>query len=248
MNPYIERELVWHDFHESFMPFAREVLSAQVRPRYFVRIDEHIYIHESEEVTRRLVGRGDVLLTEGVPQPGTSGVQLLEAPAHVQQPVPDIERLSYLEVRDRAHRDLVTVIELLSPSNKQPGPDRDQYLAKRAALLTSAAHYVEIDLLRGGPRLPWLDLPECDYYVVVSRCGKRPDAGIWPIQLRDRLPLIPIPLKEGESDATLDLQQVLHRVYDSSGYADYIYTNSPEPTLSAADAAWAEQLIAANSG
>ncbi len=46
MNPYIERASVWHDCHESFMPVVQEILTAQVLPRYFVRIDEQMYIHE----------------------------------------------------------------------------------------------------------------------------------------------------------------------------------------------------------
>src|SRR5438034_9394266 len=71
MNPYIERASVWHDFHESFMPLAREILSAQLLPRYFVRIDEHMYIHERSAEERRFVGRGDLLVTRLAP-PGTA--------------------------------------------------------------------------------------------------------------------------------------------------------------------------------
>jgi hypothetical protein len=243
MNPYLEREAVFHDFHESFMPLAREILSSQVRPRYFVKIDEHIYIHEPEE-PRQLIGRGDLLVSEGTSAAAAkSGVQLLEAPAQVRQPVVDTERVSYLEIRERENRDRVAVLELLRRSNKYRGPDRDQYLAKRGELLATTAHFIEIDLLRGGPGLPWLDLPECDYYVVVSRMERRPHAGIWPIKLRDRLPEIPVPLKEGDADATLDLQQVLDRIYDAAGYEDYVYASPPEPPLSKEDAAWAKEQI-----
>jgi hypothetical protein len=112
MNPYLEQDAAWHDFHESFMPVAREFLSAQLLPRYFVKIDEHIYIHELSD---------------------------------------DQQRLSYLEVRDKQNRTLIAVLELLSPTNKRPGPDGDQYVNKREQLLASRAHIVEIDLLRGGP-------------------------------------------------------------------------------------------------
>lgn len=42
-----------------------------------------------------------------------------------------VERQSFLEIRDRAGRKLVTAVELLSPSNKRPGSDRQQYLHKR---------------------------------------------------------------------------------------------------------------------
>ena len=105
------------------------------------------------------------------------------------------------------------------------------------------AHFIEIDLLRGGPRMPWLDLPECDYCVVVSRAERRPKAGVWPIRLRDRLPVIPVPLREGDPDARLDLQELLHRIYDAAGYAYDIYSGSPEPPLSPDETAWAEAVL-----
>ncbi len=83
----------------------------------------------------------------------------------------------------------MTVIELLSPTNKYAGPDREQYLVKRRELLASPVHFVEIDLLRGGPRMPMQDLPECDYCVLVSRVETRLDAGLWPIRLREPIRL-----------------------------------------------------------
>jgi len=243
MNPYLEQEDAWHDFHESFMPAVRELLNAQVLPRYFVKIDEHVYIHELDEESRRLVGRADLSVAKGPAGERSAATGLLEAPAFVWQPSVDVERLSYLEIRDRQNRQLITVIELLSPSNKWPGGDRDQYLAKQTKLLSSKAHLVEIDLLRGGPRMPWLELPVCDYCAVVSRLEERPRAGIWPIQLRERLPIIPVPLRTGEPDAKLDLQQILNRIYDAAGYEVYIYTGEPEPPLSAQDAVWAKEFL-----
>ena len=59
-----------------------------------------------------------------------------------------IERQRYLEIRDRRDRELVAVVELLSPVNKKSGPYRAQYLTKRSEILASPAHLVEIDLLR----------------------------------------------------------------------------------------------------
>jgi hypothetical protein len=170
---------------------------------------------------------------------------LLEAPTHVRLPLADLERISFVEVRTREDWQLVTVIELLSPANKKPGPDRDQYLAKRSQLLASPVHFVELDLLRGGPRLPLDDLQECDYYAMVSRAEERPRAGLWPIHLADPLPVLPIPLRPPDADARLDLAAILHRVYDSARYQSYIYAGEPQPRLSAEDAAWARQFVLA---
>ena len=131
--------------------------------------------------------------------------------------------MPFLEVRDRQGRELVTVIELLSPSNKRAGDDREQYLAKRRELLRSPAHLVEIDLLRGWTPMPQEGRPECDYSVMVSRAEKRRAAEFWPIRLRDRLPVIPIPLRPPDDAAPVDLQEALHRAYDGPGYEHFIY-------------------------
>jgi hypothetical protein len=244
MNPYLERESVCHDFHENFLPVAREMLNAQVLPRYFVKINEHMYVHEFGQEQRRFVGRGDLQVAPLMPQQSSSSATgLLEAPAEVVVPHIDVEGLSFLEIRDRDSRQLITVVELLSPANKYSGPDREQYLPKTRRLLQSNVHFVEINLLRGGPPMPWLDMPACAYSVVVSRAERRPKAGVWPIGLRDRLPTIPVPLRPGDADARLDLQAVLNRVYDAAGYHYYVYADEPVPRLSPEDAAWARQFV-----
>jgi hypothetical protein len=79
--------------------------------------------------------------------------------------------------------------------------------------------------------------------VLVSRAERWPHAGFWAIGLRERLPVIPVPLKSPDDDAQLDLQEVLHHVYDASGYEDYIYSGAPDPPLLPDDQAWAESVI-----
>jgi hypothetical protein len=245
MNPYLEQEDVWHDFHERFLPAAAAFLTPQVRPKYIVRLDEHAYIHELPANERHLAGRPDIgVAARPGAKAGIVSSQAAAAPAYVGLPVAtDVERQAFIEIRDRANRELVSVIELLSPSNKRVGGDRDQYLGKRQEFIQSPAHFVELDLLRGGPRMPLDGLPSCDYYALVSRAGDRPQSGIWTIHLRDVLPAIPIPLRTGDPDASLDLQQVLHRVYDAAGYEDYIYAGSPQPPLSHEDALWAREFV-----
>jgi hypothetical protein len=83
----------------------------------------------------------------------------------------------------------------------------------------------------------------CSYSVLVSTVEERPEAAFWPIGLRDRLPVIPIPLREPHPPATLDLQELLHRVYDEAGYEYDIYDGSPQPPLSAEEVEWARQFV-----
>jgi len=243
MNPYLEHDQVWHDFHERFIPAAAESLAEQVDPNYIVKIDEHVYIHELEGDARAFVGRGDVTVARQPTRMSAAGTSaVVEAPAQVWLPRFDAERISYVEIRDRQSWEIVTVLELLSPANKRPGPDRESYLAKRSELLSGSAHVVELDLLRGGPRLPLEALPECEYYALVSRVEERPQAGVWPIRLREPLPKLPVPLRRPDPDALLDLQAILHRIYDAARYHRYIYQHPLQPPISSSDAAWAAGL------
>ena len=247
MNPYLEQDDVWLDFHDSFIPVLRELIAPQVRPKYLVKLEERIYVHEVADEERYFLGRSDVSVAVGRSKAsaGTSAsAALLDAPQEGLLPaITDTERQSYIEIRDRDSRELITVVELLSPSNKKAGTDREQYLAKRRELLASSVHLVEIDLLRGGIRMPVEDLPDCDYCILVSRSEQRPRVGLWPIRLREPLPTIPIPLSAPDPDARVDLKQALDRVYDAAGYEDYIYDGKPRPPLHPDDAAWARQFL-----
>jgi hypothetical protein len=244
MNPYLEQDDAWTDFHDGMIPAIRDALSPQVSPNYIVKIEEHIYIHEPAADERMLVGHGDVSVARLSEKPGrTLGGVAVQSPARIRIPSVDFHKHLFLEIRDRKRRELICVLELLSPTNKKPGPDREQYLAKRASLLRSEAHFIEIDLLRGWPRMPMEPLASCDYCIMVSRVEDRPDANFWPLQLRERIPPIPVPLRPPSADVALDLQEILHRVYDAAYYKDYIYQGAPTPALHAEDAAWAAALL-----
>jgi hypothetical protein len=228
MNPFLEQPDAWHDFHETFCVHCRELFLPKVRPNYLVKVAEHDHLHEVPADERQ----------------GGASRSILQAPAFGTIPLAvDIEGQSFLEIRDRQDRRLIAVIELVSPSNKKPGADREQFVAKRLEFLRGSVHYVEIDLLRGGPRLPLRDVVLRDYYVLVRRMEEWPRVSVWTFSLRDPLPVIPIPLKAPDADAHLDLQEVLQRVYDAGGYGDYIYAGMPEPPLSDGDAQWARQFV-----
>jgi hypothetical protein len=246
MNPYLEQEVAFHDFHQTCIPIIRELLNERIRPRYFAAVDITLYIHEPPAEQRRALGKPDVIVAKGSAAGDAEGAARFSQPAPAYGLLPleiDEVRLSYLEIRRLQDRRLVTVIEMLSPSNKYAGGDRQKYLQKRRDIFATDVHLVEIDLLRGGPRLPLDGMPDCDYCALVGRATERPKVGIFPIGLRERLPTIPIPLIEPDGDAMLDLKQMLDIAYDRSGYDEYIYERSPEPALRPADAEWAKQFV-----
>jgi hypothetical protein len=137
------------------------------------------------------------------------------------------------------------VIETLSPANKRTASDgRQQYLEKRAEILSSRSNLVELDLLRGGTRLPVVGLPATDYCALVSRARRRPKVSIYPWSIRQSLPSISIPLKDDDADVSLDLQSAFTTVFDRARYQLSLdYTAAVDPPFSAEDAIWANTLL-----
>jgi hypothetical protein len=252
MDPYIEGS-VWEDFHTDFMSALRELLIPLVRPRYVVRIEERAYLEHSPGEGREWI-RPDVAIAARPTGPlshessgGTgTAVAVAAAPVVVTLPIPEREREHFLTIRERESMEVVTVIEVLSPSNKRPGSDgRREYLGKRETVLVGPAHLVELDLLRGGERLPTVEpLPPGDYYAIVSRKLRRPEADVYFWTLRQRLPAIKIPLASYDADVLLDLQAAFATVYDRAGY-DYSldYRYPVEPPLTDEDAVWVQQQL-----
>jgi hypothetical protein len=152
-----------------------------------------------------------------------------------------------LEVRETAGGQVVTVIELLSPANKQRGSEGyTRYLRKRLDILRSRTNLVEIDLLRGGKSLPMEGNPPTgDYHFIVSHHWQRPQAHLYVFGVHETIPDCPIPLEHNEEiEPVLVLQRLLHTLYEQAGYDLRInYRTDPTPPLAAPDAAWADNLL-----
>jgi hypothetical protein len=162
--------------------------------------------------------------------------------------MPDEVTERYLEVRDVATGEVITAIEILSPTNKLTRGGRNQYDRKRLKVLGSATNLLEIDLLRSGEPFP-IRFQNGDrealYRIVVSRAPWRPRADVYLFGLRAPIPDVPMPLRPGESEPVLPLNRVLHDLYDRAGYDQVIdYQQPPVPPLGDEDAVWAAQLLA----
>jgi hypothetical protein len=162
-------------------------------------------------------------------------------------PISEERRESYLVVRETETRRIVTTIELLSPSNKRPGSrGRRKYLSKRRAVLDSDAHLLEIDLLRGGARMPFETRERVggDYVVLVSRASRRPKAELSLWSVPARLPIVPLPLAHGDPDVMVDLQAVLDTVYDRAGYDRLLNYAAPlVPAVGAEAQRWVDEIF-----
>jgi hypothetical protein len=146
----------------------------------------------------------------------------------------------------RPERSLVAVLELLSPANKE-NRGRREYLAKRQTLLQQKVHLVELDLLRGGRRMPLSEpLPEGDYYYLVSRGDRRPNCEVYSWTLRDPLPTLPVPLRAPDADCRVDLAAVFTAVYQRGRYQRSLdYTAPPPVAVDEETRAWMRQRLRA---
>ena len=249
MDPYIEHPEVWSDFHGGLAGEIRATLNATIQPRYVARMTPYV-TYEVIKVAQSHAIRPDVGVWQ--PQPPieqAEGVATVVMPAPAESLVP-LEvplRLYSVEIRAAGDMLLVTAIEILSPVNKRAGHEAHvDYLRKRRELLRSQAHFMEIDLLRGGKRPPLeRPVPAAPYYVTLSRVERRPTVEVWPIQLADKLPVLPVPLLEPDPDVALDLGAVVGRVYERGGYAVLIDYQQPPPPppLSETEARWLDEHL-----
>jgi hypothetical protein len=233
MDPYLEHPALWPGVHQSVITYSRDLLQEQAGDGFIVTMGERVYVearraHKNPRVTKTKAADSPVV------------VVVLEG----------IERREvFLEILDARNGDkVVTVIEVLSPSNKRKGPGRELYLGKQRDVLESDASLVEIDLLREGEptvALPPESLGEEAYRVVVSRPQDRKRRELYPIALRDPLPRAGIPLVPPHADLVLDLAAVMAQTYERGAYGRRIdYGREPFPALRREDEAWCRKLLA----
>jgi hypothetical protein len=245
MDPFVEGP-DWGDFHTRFITIICDLLVPQIEPRYMARIERRIYV-QSGGYVRPI--KADIALLEHPDEPrsdapyATSSV--VAEPLLLTLEMPEEIEEVFLTIRERVTREIVTVIEVLSPTNKRAGSGRDEYLTKRHEILRSDANLVEIDLLRGGQRLPVKEaLPAADYFAFISRGMARPHCEVYAWRLRQTLPTIPIPLRPGDTDVELPLQAAFAASYDRGGYAHSLdYGRALEPAPNDVDATWIRERL-----
>jgi Protein of unknown function (DUF4058) len=242
MNPYLEAPALWSEVHSWLIVELARMLNQRITPKYRAAVEKRVY---EESI---LVGIPDVSVVRqrsNLPAPPQSTTMTLSQPVLVALPESETTIERYLEVREVATGEVVTVVEILSPKNKRSGEGRDQYLNKRQKVLGSQSHLVEIDLLRGGEALPMQDAGKSDYRVLVSRVEQRPIAELYPFNLRDRLPCFGLPLRSSDESVPIDLNVLMQMVYESAALDLAIdYEQQPTPGLSQDDFDWVQKMVA----
>jgi hypothetical protein len=251
MDPFIEASGLWGDFHGGMLAAIRAELNQRLPRGYAATIDLYVWTPERKTVRRRRRVEPDVYVREEKRGPlQSTGTTTIAAPNTILLPAVERRKRRSVKIMDVRTRQVITVIELLSPSNKEAGDDRKNYLDKRNEYLANGLNLVEIDLLRSGQRSPLGNPPPpiADFCVMVCRSWEFPRAGFWTFTIRDPLPEIPIPLTQELPEPTLPLRSCVDRAYDEGRYADSLsYAEPLRPRLGKEDAAWVRKLLAERS-
>lgn len=248
MDPYLEELAIWPGFETALFVELKRVLNRILPPGYIAKIDRYVWIHEQPAQERLVLGNPDTYVVQNSTHASTqSTMATVEPPSTIVLPSVRKERNRYLKILDpKCHR-VVTVVEVLSPTNKYAGIDRESYLLKRNEYFATGVNVIEIDLLRAGQRMPWGDTPppERDYYVMVCRASEFPRAGIWALSVRDPLPTIPVPLDLGIAEPQLSLKDCFNNAFEDGRHAVEIdYAQPAIPPMKEPDAAWACEVLA----
>jgi hypothetical protein len=171
LNPYLQMR--WQSAHLSLIVYLNDLIQASLPVDLLATIVEKslpdyrpdVHIHDDWEVSG--------------PE-NTTAVLAAPTPVVVKRKAPIKQR--FIEIVDTRSRDrVITVIEILSPTNKQGGSGIANYQDKQRTVLEAGTNLVEIDLLRGFKWTPMLGLAEMApqrrelYRVAVSCAGHRPN-------------------------------------------------------------------------
>ncbi|MEB3281259.1 MAG: DUF4058 family protein [Lyngbya sp.] len=247
MNPYLEHPQLWPEVHHRLITAIAIAIQPPLLPKYRVAIEKRTYLSIDNNVL--MVGIPDlsVVTTPSSITPQQTETSTSEGveSVTVTLPMPVEVQEGYLEVREMGSGRVVTVIEVLSPTNKRPGRGKDDYEQKRLDILSSSANLVEIDLLRDGKSPQILSaIPQTDYRILIARRRHRPQAELLGFSIRQAIPAFKLPLKPGESEPFVSLQDLLQEIYEQAGFDLAIdYTREPFPSLKEDDRIWTDALL-----
>ena len=268
MNPYLEKASTWPEVHNRIIVALADALTPRVGPDYAVQVQQRVYVAQEPDsgngasansgpLASRFRIPDAMVLTHPAGPASAAATATVERTVAVAEPAAsvasvavalpevELERQRYLQVLRVDNMEVVAVIELLSPSNKW-GEGRREYLNKRAAVLSSLAHLVEIDLLRAGPRMPVIGaVPDTHYRILVASAHRtEPVADLYAFGINAAIPEFVLPLAKGSPGISVDLNSAVRHVYAHGSYSMLIdYGQDPEPPLSDDDRVWLDALL-----
>jgi hypothetical protein len=248
MDPWLEGSGFFPDVHHSLIFLLKESLNASLPEGYAAFSNRLVWTEDTQ------IREPDVGVLNGKGRKTGSNLQELEGLVAVAvEPIPEEVEEIYLEILDlEADKQLITVIEILSHSNKlASGAGRTAYKKKQQEFLAAGVNIVELDLLRKGTHTTLVPLAllknlnsNFSYHVSVVTCGENHQYFANAISMQQSLPTIGIPLKAGDKLPVVDIQGILNRIYDMSRYSLMVkYSQPPEYPLTPDQQQWANTIL-----
>ncbi|AKG24086.1 DUF4058 family protein [Calothrix sp. 336/3] len=259
MNPYLEQPAFWSAFHTRILVAIADTLAPNLLPTYYIEVETRTYQEQGKTGDDLLVGIADVgvIGTNTPPKIAedllrdTSSVLTQKRPQPITLPMSLTVKHRYLAVREVGNNQVITIIEVLSPKNKQKGQGRTAYERKRGDIFASQTNLIEIDLLRQHPPMTILgEIEATDYRIIVSRSWQRPQADLYGFNLPEPIPTFPLPLKPEDSEQPVHLQTIVDGVCERAGYHQRINYQQPlpPPKLSVHNQKWIDELLSSSGG
>ena len=252
MNPYLENPDLWSEVHHRLITAIAIAISPTLRPQYRVAIEKRTYRLDTEDSL--LIGIPDVaiLSVKQAQKPSIRKTAIATLPTETENraitvtlPLPLEIKEGYLEIREVSTGKVVTIIEILSPTNKKTKEGRKSYLDKREKILQSDTNLVEIDLIRTGEKMPIVTrISDTDYRILIVRSYRFPSAQLFAFSVKQTIPNFPIPLQKGEEEIELNLQTLFLEIYEQAAFDLTLdYHIPPVPDLLAEDREWMDILL-----
>jgi hypothetical protein len=138
VNPYIEASGRWPGFHNATITYSTELLNTVLPPNYAALIEERVELVEVPP-DRPRSRQPDVGIVKNGDTPADANASSTAVLADIEPEyflLPDYEEVTeaYIDVVALPEQQLVTSIEILSPSNKDSA-GHGEYWAKQARML-----------------------------------------------------------------------------------------------------------------
>ncbi len=254
MHPFFQ-QWNWVGAHTALIHAIWQTLSAEMPEDLSVQMEEAVTVSLPEEAVQRRM-RADVAVIEtdswkrGLPpvwSPETSaaGGVAVDEPLIIELE-PETQRR--VEIRDERGQ-VITVIEVLSPTNKT-AEGVTAYRQRQQNWIQAGVNLVEIDLIRGGQHAAAIareSLPRpaegTTHLICVSRASRPSRREVYLCPLRQKLPVIRVPLRAGDPDVPLPLQPLIESYYVTGHLWKQNHAQPLQPPLPVAEEKWVDECL-----
>ena len=215
MHPELEQPKYFHGFHTVYLTQIYFWLTEHLPAPYTARVQSNLSLTTVDNEPRRYEPDVHVVHPKGMPLQGRASVGSWTKPSFAVD-LDDLKPTPFLEIRHE-NQEIITTIEVLSPSNKSGKTGFSSFEDKQNMLARNGVNLIEIDLLQKGRRR-WRD-PRADSatYLISVLWGGESAVQMWSSSVGDSLPTIPVPLRFPDGEIGLNLEAIIQDYYQRSG-------------------------------